>query len=157
MRFTTFILLLLSFGTASACDCGFVGDERQVVADSFESAGMVFLARVTGREPTADERLPSERFFLDVGKVWKKSGPGDLGEVHTSPADPCGVQFEVGQEYVVFADVYAGRNFDLDLLRRRPLVTGKCYLTTAVTSGNGFSRRLIRRLEELRSPPEPKK
>lgn len=92
-------LLLGAPVVAVACSC----TNELTLQQEFDSAWLVFSGRVTSIQPDPFGTLA---VFFEPLQRWK--GPLDFHQLVVTPLDTsaCGFPFEVGQEYLVFANSY---------------------------------------------------
>lgn len=92
------IAFLFLLGFASACSC--VNQEQISLEEAYGDAGAVFLGKVISITPSTTNVFTNIVTF-SVNKSWK-----GIGSVFTTSKDSaaCGYSFEVGEEYLVFAN-----------------------------------------------------
>ena len=121
----SFVLAVLGFvflipDCAFACSCAILGNQKEIVESGLSSSDAVFSGEVVDFEksplPTTMITVMSPRpatATLRVSEVWK--GPErETLEVSTSSQETaCGVPFEEGREYLVYA--YGEQGLETDL------------------------------------------
>jgi len=126
----SFVLAVLGFvflipDCAFACSCAILGNQKEIVESGLSSSDAVFSGEVVDFEKSpSDTTMMEGTMFtimsprpatatLRVSDVWK--GPErETLEVSTSSQETaCGVPFEEGREYLVYA--YGGQGLETDL------------------------------------------
>jgi hypothetical protein len=94
-------VLIAGFGSAVACTC--IGIPTP--AEQYEDSDMVFSGIVRAIFPTSDPY--HIQVIVEVNMIWKGVSQ-EFFSVFTPP-DPgmCGVSFEVGQEFLVYATTFS--------------------------------------------------
>lgn len=102
-----------------ACQCAI-----ESVEEAFEQSDIVFIGHAAKTEkPTLYEVITS----FETSNLIKGPPPKDLYiEVHSDVIGPsCGIEFDVGQDYLIFAIVENGNIF-----------TNSCFLSTPLSEAN---------------------
>ena len=125
----SFVLAVLGFlflipDCAFACSCAILGSQKEMVESGLSSSDAVFSGEVVDFEksPSGTTMMEGTMWMdasapatatLRVSEVWK--GPErETLEVSTSSQETaCGVPFEEGREYLVYA--YGGQGLETDL------------------------------------------
>jgi len=100
------VVVIASVRTSvAACTCGEFGGSP-TAEEQFEVSHAVFSARVTGIEQPEDEH--DLVVTLSVSDCWKGSVAADVAVRTAATAAECGVDFQPGVDYLVYA--YSSRN-----------------------------------------------
>jgi hypothetical protein len=118
--------LVLAAGTARAEDCGCPADRQTHAVSALPGYSSAFAGRVVAVQDTGTGR----KVTLQVFRAWK--GPRGKALDVTTSAGACGVAFEQGADYVVYA---TGKKEDLR--------TDACSLTAPLAQ----SARAVRQLD----------
>ena len=93
-------LMLISLGEAYACSCDFLYETPEAVAEVVDSVDIVFTGTAVATSTTDGGRR--QLSHLTVWEIWK--GPNkEIVKMLTLPTPTCGMWFEEGGQYLVFA------------------------------------------------------
>ena len=92
-----FLSALAPAPTRAACDCPELPSPYQAMSKS----AAVFSGTVTAVDALDD--IGMNRISFDVDRVWRHRGPGAFSVLSPQSADDCGLEFEIGKAYIVYA------------------------------------------------------
>ena len=129
-----FISLLIGF--AFPCSCL----EPPLPAEAYEEADAVFSGQVTNI--VVDESGYYHEVIFQIIDVWKREDSEEITVLTETYSDACGYNFQINNEYLVYAYTYAGGNYTNICTRTNLLEYASedlDYLNQLVICDNGYT------------------
>lgn len=120
-----FILVAASDSYACSCFAEPPGTPlRKVVAEAKTEAGAVFVGKVISKR-AADESKATVYVKLAVSRSWKGLATIEIEILTAENSAMCGVDFEVGKEYIVYANKGEDDALSANNCSRTLMISGK--------------------------------